>query len=147
MHILSPVTDNCPSWISRRRNESMWSDQVSNPGPLTYKSGALPTALRGPAVISVYNKLILWKNKSYNKLHISIHNSVFYIYVQSTEDHVIRQRMFDINLGCHLSSSISKVSDFFLIFPWHFTVVHRLFRSKCWFCSKYFYSAQTTCIT
>ena len=27
----------------------MWSDQVSNPGPLTYESGALTTALRGPA--------------------------------------------------------------------------------------------------
>ena len=27
----------------------MWSDQVSNPGPLTYESGSLPTALRGLA--------------------------------------------------------------------------------------------------
>ena len=27
----------------------MWPDWVSNPGPLTYESGALPTALRGPA--------------------------------------------------------------------------------------------------
>ena len=27
----------------------MRPDQVSNPGPLTYESGALPTALRGPA--------------------------------------------------------------------------------------------------
>ena len=27
----------------------MWPDQVSNPGPLTYESGALPTALCGPA--------------------------------------------------------------------------------------------------
>ena len=27
----------------------MWPDQVSNPGPLTYESGALPTALHGPA--------------------------------------------------------------------------------------------------
>ena len=27
----------------------MWPDQVSNPGPLTYESGALPIALRGPA--------------------------------------------------------------------------------------------------
>ena len=26
----------------------MWPDRVSNPGPLTYKSGALPTALRSP---------------------------------------------------------------------------------------------------
>ena len=29
----------------------MWPDQVSNPGPLTYESGALSTALRGPASI------------------------------------------------------------------------------------------------
>ena len=28
----------------------MLPDRVSNPGPLTYESGALPTALRGPAV-------------------------------------------------------------------------------------------------
>ena len=27
----------------------MWPDQVSNPGPPTYESGALPIALRGPA--------------------------------------------------------------------------------------------------
>ena len=27
----------------------MMPDRVSNPGPLTYKSGALPIALRGPA--------------------------------------------------------------------------------------------------
>ena len=29
----------------------MLPDRVSNPGPLTYESGALPTALRGPAHI------------------------------------------------------------------------------------------------
>ena len=27
----------------------MWPDRLSNPGPLTYELGALPTALRGPA--------------------------------------------------------------------------------------------------
>ena len=27
----------------------MWPDRVSNPGPPTYESGALPIALRGPA--------------------------------------------------------------------------------------------------
>ena len=26
----------------------MWPNQVSNPGPVTYASGALPTALHGP---------------------------------------------------------------------------------------------------
>ena len=29
----------------------MMPDRVSNPGPLTYKSGALPIALRGPAIV------------------------------------------------------------------------------------------------
>ena len=29
----------------------MLPDQVSNPGPLTYESGALPIALRGPAIL------------------------------------------------------------------------------------------------
>ena len=30
----------------------MWPDRVSNPGPLTYESGALPIALHGPAVLT-----------------------------------------------------------------------------------------------
>ena len=29
----------------------MLPDRVSNPGPLTYESGVLPIALRGPAVV------------------------------------------------------------------------------------------------
>ena len=33
----------------------MLPDLVSNPGPLTYESGALPIALRGPAHRSVYD--------------------------------------------------------------------------------------------
>ena len=47
VHILSPVTDSCPSSISGRRTGSMWPDRVSNSGAQTYESGALPTALRG----------------------------------------------------------------------------------------------------
>ena len=31
----------------------MLPDRVSNPGPLTYESGALPIALRGPAIFTV----------------------------------------------------------------------------------------------
>ena len=34
----------------------MLPDRVSNPGPLTYESGALPIALRGPAIINVGKK-------------------------------------------------------------------------------------------
>ena len=28
----------------------MWPDRISNPGPLTYESDGLPTALRSPAL-------------------------------------------------------------------------------------------------
>ena len=31
----------------------MLPDRVSNPGPLTYESGALPIALRGPAMQAI----------------------------------------------------------------------------------------------
>ena len=40
----------------------MWPDRVSHPGPLTYESGALPTALCGPAP-SKEIKLKIVKNK------------------------------------------------------------------------------------
>ena len=47
----------------------MLPDRVSNPGPLTYESGALPTALRGPAYSCVekeYSELLfLTKNNSF----------------------------------------------------------------------------------
>ena len=33
----------------------MLPDRVSNPGPLTYESGALPIALRGPAPAHIKN--------------------------------------------------------------------------------------------
>ena len=36
----------------------MLPDRVSNPGPLTYESGALPIALRGPAKLAVVIRLI-----------------------------------------------------------------------------------------
>ena len=33
----------------------MWPEQASNPGPVTYESGALPTALCGPATLKKNN--------------------------------------------------------------------------------------------
>ena len=33
----------------------MWPDRVSNPGPLAFESGALPTALCSPAKINEMN--------------------------------------------------------------------------------------------
>ena len=37
----------------------MLPDRVSNPGPLTYESGALPIALRGPAEVLVIDYLLM----------------------------------------------------------------------------------------
>ena len=36
----------------------MLPDRVSNPGPLTYESGALPIALRGPALTQLFFILV-----------------------------------------------------------------------------------------
>ena len=41
----------------------MLPDRVSNPGPLTYESGALPIALRGPA-LHYCKKCFIYKVKS-----------------------------------------------------------------------------------
>ena len=43
----------------------MLPDRVSNPGPLTYESGALPIALRGPALGNLYLYLLYHDNFSY----------------------------------------------------------------------------------
>ena len=59
----------------------MLPDRVSNPGPLTYESGALPIALRGPAKL-----LINYRSKSNEILRIyqriiifSTHMNIFTI--------------------------------------------------------------------
>ena len=49
----------------------MWPDRVSNPGPPTYESGALPIALRGPAVrkVEIPQKLIIYLPQIYLESH------------------------------------------------------------------------------
>ena len=46
--------------------------RVSNPGPLTYESGALPIALRGPALTMLVNAQTSWG---------SLHINCFIIYL------------------------------------------------------------------
>ena len=53
----------------------MWPDRVSNPGPLTYESGALPIALRGPAA-SV--KIPLVKSINVNRYTFRKRNSAIF---------------------------------------------------------------------
>ena len=51
----------------------MLPDRVSNPGPLTYESGALPIALRGPArsdsVIKLVSGLITESDQAVRAVH------------------------------------------------------------------------------
>ena len=57
----------------------MLPDRVSNPGPLTYESGALPIALRGLAHYSEYHEMT---KKVTTKYHIRlISNYVGVIYM------------------------------------------------------------------
>ena len=47
----------------------MLPDRVSNPGPLSYESGALPIALRGPACPIL---LYLQKIHNFNNLYFAV---------------------------------------------------------------------------
>ena len=66
----------------------MLPDRVSNPGPLTYESGALPIALRGPACsVDVYIYKVLVIIVMSNCLHcinarnLSIHAARMQLYI------------------------------------------------------------------
>ena len=48
----------------------MLPDRVSNPGPLTYESGALPIALRGLAFPLRVNPL--WKDFGLNRFYFTV---------------------------------------------------------------------------
>ena len=71
----------------------MWPDQVSNPGPLTYESGALPTALRGPAGScrhQVRDAYIL-----YRELRRSLSSHLNLIVSRNEMENGIRKKMTD----------------------------------------------------
>ena len=46
----------------------MWSDQVSNRGPLALESDVLPTALRGPASSKPFRRAKSYNRKVYTVL-------------------------------------------------------------------------------
>ena len=53
----------------------MLPDRVSNPGPLTYESGALLIALRGPARIVLERKNLSynWRNTVFEKSFVVLY--------------------------------------------------------------------------
>ena len=66
----------------------MLPDRVSNPGPLTYESVALPIALRGPAMYGVYllKKIQLdWATKITTPSNLSILSSFYLIIIHKKD--------------------------------------------------------------
>ena len=59
----------------------MLPDRVSNPGPLTYESGALPIALRGPA--SVIKRLNTNHYEKRSNLHVWCSKVAWCAYIES----------------------------------------------------------------
>ena len=51
----------------------MLPDRVSNPGPLTYESGALPIALRGPAHCKGDQKKTVAISQMFNHVQLHLH--------------------------------------------------------------------------
>ena len=51
----------------------MWPDRVSNPGPLTYESGARPTALRAPAMLVDWSSNVVESFKIFEKRSFKCH--------------------------------------------------------------------------
>ena len=61
----------------------MLPDRVSNPGPLTYESGALPIALRGPAVA--------WRSDICTYVHVWRASTYFYLSSAAAQKEITSQ--------------------------------------------------------
>ena len=79
MHLITPVTDNYPSLISGRRNESRRLDWLTNSEPLTLESDVLQTALNGLAQVDkniFKNTRELYCLKLQKHIHVGVYLKV-----------------------------------------------------------------------
>ena len=103
----------------------MLPDRVSNPGPLTYESGALPIALRGPAHmmqksllkwIDIWGMYIMWLTTLTQVRHFDLTNKYFARELISTiywlmSDMVARIKQILSSSRIKLMSSIRFLND------------------------------------
>ena len=68
----------------------MWPDRVSNPGPLTYESGALPIVLRGPAFASSqpFTRPIYCPQPSYHNVIVCMRTLTIYKKSSGRKDNI-----------------------------------------------------------
>ena len=85
----------------------MCPDRVSNPGPLTYESGALPTALRGPAWNIPGLCELRWKN--YDENSSDARHKVYFNGEEDRHEYgigfLVHKDMVSAVLGCRSVSS------------------------------------------
>ena len=72
----------------------MWPDRVSNPGPLTYESGALPTTIRGPAQKRRKTTKLPRTEFGLRTILSFLILVMFYVIVQSVNAHATRMFVF-----------------------------------------------------
>ena len=68
----------------------MLPDRVSNPGPLTYESGALPIALRGPAAFSDLHQKVDFSRKIYENHDLDICSKLYFQVTHSPKQGVFQ---------------------------------------------------------
>ena len=68
----------------------MLQDQVSNPGPLTYESDALPIALRGPASLKGHEIMLAFCHSSNNRKTNSVNPAVNGYLFESKKDEGVK---------------------------------------------------------
>ena len=98
----------------------MWSDWVSNPGPLAQDSDILPTALRGPVISFGQNNLISNVNSSavhFNKRTLTAHLCGLYPTSNKTLDTSVAS----------LNVNINVTFGFHLVYNQHFNVHRPIF--------------------
>ena len=81
----------------------MWPDRVSNPGPLTYESGAQLTALRGPAKSLVTNTVVI--TRVLRNQIISLPLYAFYTHICAT----YKYNTYNITFG-YVDDTVGKMA-------------------------------------
>ena len=86
----------------------MLPDRVSNPGPLTFMSGALPTALRGPATLHV-SQLQRTSTNFYKRMSLCLNENYQYKIFINPEMLIRKKTSYNTNCICQITFPVIHV--------------------------------------
>ena len=136
VHILSPVTDNCPSWKSGRRNESVLPDRVSNPDP--WLMSQVPYWLRYvarlwnqcinvevmPRTSSVHDDFFIWPSSV--TLTFNLLEQMFQMALLLLKENNCTKLFWDPCINVQVMAQTSSIYDQFIIWPSSVTLIFNL---------------------